>query len=261
MPKLVTKRRESRMATYLNAVQRIHGPAMPNPYRECREHLDLTLMQVASSAGISKQALIRLEQGVPVTPVDAVTLFYLDRREDLNYSDLVNVYEKFQKEMRYRHSRIFGDIPTLATFAQPHNLPIHPFELLLTTQWTNPETGEHLGPLNNTEFAKLLCFPQSVSDHWLNKVNRQQSVPKQLIAVLHQAGYSNDELTVLSNAYTNHRNYVVHGQDPIVSDVVAPRPVGARGSAAPRTKGSSNPSSPTSTAPSLLELIKQEALG
>lgn len=216
MPKLVTRQRESRMDTYKKAVEELHGAEPLNPFKVLRLASGDTQLSVATSCGITKLSLLRLEQGVPVTPIESVVTYF---QHQMSYKELTDSYYEYQKAMRHRHSRIFGPIPPVGHFAEPQNLTVHPFTLLLS-RWTNPVTGENIGSLNPTEFAKLMCFPQSVGDHFLRKIARQQSVPKPLIGVLLDAGYSRTELDVLSKAYANYRNFTLHGEAPNLSEVV-----------------------------------------
>jgi transcriptional regulator with XRE-family HTH domain len=215
MARLATRQRESRINTYLEAVNSLHGPDPTNPFRWLRLNANLTLNELCELTGVSKQAMIRLEQGTYAEPIERVMEFWLTNasryNQDTDYVELTNKYERYKAVMRKRHSRIFGSMPVLDAFHR--RIDKHPF-VTLRSLWQNPETQQVLGTMNVTECSKLLCIPQSVLDHFQNKVARQQTVPQPLLEALRDNGYGSDDLSVFSQAYEDHRRWILHHVTP-----------------------------------------------
>lgn len=217
MAKLATRQRQDRYKAYINAVARVKGPAPTNPFRVLRLNANLTIQDLTELTGVSKQAIIRLEQGTYSEPVDRVLNFWIEQgaryNQDTDYVSLVNRYEHYQEVIRKRHARIFGNMPMHSWFKQ--HLDQHPFTLLRSL-WQDPESlsDTPLGSMNVTECSKLLCIPQSVLDHFDNRIVRQGSVPKPLITALRQNGYRSDELFIFEQAYTDYRNFAINGVTP-----------------------------------------------
>lgn len=204
------KQRDTRYADYLKSVEAFHSEAPAiNPYVVSRNLLDYTQAFVAEACGISKQALIRLEQGVPDKPIEAVTNYYLSTfaRTNPNYDYLwfINGYELFQENTRQRNSKLFGAIPAGYVF----DWRVHTLTQLLNN-WTDCD-GRPVGHMNVTECSKLLCINQSILDHWLKKPHRQQSVPKVFIEALRTNGYRRFDIEQVEKAYMNHRAYIQGG--------------------------------------------------
>lgn len=220
------RRKQERFETYLAAVAKVHGPAPTNPFRWLRLNANLTLQELCDLTGISKQACIRLEQGTYAEPIERVMNFWIDSgsryNQDTDYVELMDRYEKYQRVIRRRHSLIFGPMPMLHVFRR--SLDQHPLTTLRSL-WTNPETLEVMGTMSVTECAKLLCIPQSVLDHFNNKIVRQGSVPKPFINALKDNGYHALDIRTFEQAYTEYRAFAVNGitpeEDAPVGEVVS----------------------------------------
>lgn len=217
MVRTPSKTRANRYRSYCEQVDCSSDLPNPvNPFKHTRVTLELTLEAFAALCGVSKQAIIRQEQGVPDKPIDKVAE-YLVQKHGYDYLPLINGYEEFQILTRQRNRRLFGRWDGL-TFYPMHEE--HPLLRLLTSAWEYPsvgsEPGEPVGRMNPTELAKLLCINQAIIDHFLNKVHRQHSVPKPLLNALRQNGYTIKELTLFEDAYTAYRQFTIKGVEPEV---------------------------------------------
>lgn len=168
------------------------GPPPLNPFTKIRLAGDHTVQSFADACGVSKQALIRLEQGTYNNPLPAV-LTYVTDNLDYMYLSVQDDYEAFQWDQRSRYRRLLGDFPVVF----PRD--IHPLRYLREVQ-----------QLNVTELSKALCFPQSTLAHWEKHPRLQQTVPKQLLVILRGIGYSVDELSFLMAAYDAYRKGIIN---------------------------------------------------
>lgn len=204
MPKLSTTQRDNRWNKYQDSLPH---PEPINPFKDLRIASDWTMVEICNRAGISKQALIRTEQGTYEYPPERLLDFWSN--EGTSYTELTTRYEQFQLDTRRRHSYLFGRSSYWA-----FTLSEHPFVTLLTSHWCDALDREYLGVMNATECAKLLCVNQSVVDHFVQKPQRQKSVPAPLLRALRQNGYTLDDLDNLSQAYVDYRNHTLYGIDP-----------------------------------------------
>lgn len=168
------------------------GPPPTNPLREVRLQESLGLQEMADLIGISKQALIRLEQGTYDTILPVVLEYYRDNFH-LSELALMDGYESFQEKQRARHFHYFG--PTLVPEAL--NIREHPLRIL-----------RRLINVTPTEVAKDLCLPHATLTYFERKAKQQKSVPKSLINVLHEIGYSTSQINEFHRAYDKYREYV-----------------------------------------------------
>lgn len=202
MPKLITEKRQARMKEYESGLRAAYGASSAsNVFKKCRNDLDLPMQTIANEAGISKQALIRTEQGTYDQPPERLIEYYEAKGFRENW---LRDYEQFQVNSRAHRRKIFGVMPSLEWFTTQY--PSHPFELLLS-RWTNPETGKVIGTMNPTECAKLLCLNQSVLDNFINKPHRQKSVPGPLLRALRDNGYAMGHLNDFALAYDYYRGW------------------------------------------------------
>ncbi len=163
-----------------------------NPFRVLRMGKALTLTNLAVLCNLSKQTLIRAEQGLFDEPPVKLMEYWLKHGE--NELDLRDRYHDFQLSVRSRHARLFGN--SLGKVGHESG-DLHPLEWLLT-QWV---AGQ---PMNLMECAKLLCVSQPLLNNWI-KNPRQLTVPKPLQSALLQNGYSRREIKVFVGAYDTYR--------------------------------------------------------
>lgn len=205
--KFADRARANRYKHYLNAIAELSGEPEPlNPFKELRTNAQLTLVQLVDKTGLTKQALIRTEQGIYPEPPDRLLDFWT--KEGNSYPELRNNYESWQMTIRSRHDRLF-------LWPRTWDQRVHPL-MQLAELWRNPFTdlpysGE---PMNPTELSKLLCVSQAVVNHWLKHPIQQKSVPTPLWVALSASGYSKKELAQLSEAYYKFRCYKL-GKAPI----------------------------------------------
>ncbi len=169
------------------------SPTPINPFRALRLENDESLAHLALKIPISKQALIRLEQGTYSDPLPSV-LNYYSKNYHLSEHELSIRYANFQKVQRSNHERYFQDVRSLlAVEVTVDNLPqSHPFRLLRGTR-------------SCTEVAKHLCIPQATLTYFERNVVQQKSVPKVLTSVMREIGHYSSEVQALIEAYDNYR--------------------------------------------------------
>ena len=184
--------RRTRLKSNLESVRLSqYGPLPVNYLKTVREEADMTLEAMSRKCGISKHALIRLEQGTYERILPSVLEVYV--RDYVNSElTLVDEYEAYQSAMRERHHLYFG----LDLITDP-SLPLHPFRQLRNRLEVTP-----------TEVAKALCIPQATIVHWEKHVRQQQSIPKCVANVLNEIGYKHEQILGLVEAYNVYRSQV-----------------------------------------------------
>lgn len=167
-----------------------------NPFRRLRAKEGISQYELAARAGVSKHAILRLEQGMYDKPLPTVLDYFLENFR-VSEKDLLSDYSDFQIAVREENARLLGDIANLI------DLPVgtHPLTFL----------REH-AQLNLTELAKKLCISQTVVFNFENRAVTQHSVPSQLIHALHDADYTQEETDLLVNSYMEYRNHLIKTQ-------------------------------------------------
>lgn len=163
-----------------------------NPFSDLRAQTGLSHVDLGKRMGVSKQALIRLEQGTFDLPLPNVLQYWVDQ----GYSELalVDQYEDFQAFTRQSNRQLFG--PTLLVNISYQQHPFEQLRLGISTP---------VGALNKTQVAKRLCLPQSTLQRWETDWRRQKSIPRNLQIVLMQTGYTKDQVKYFSHAYKTWR--------------------------------------------------------
>lgn len=164
-----------------------YGPPPDNPVKQFRLLYELTLEELSSLIGISKQALIRTEQGT-YDRIPPVILHYLVSLNGHNELELVSLYENYQLKSRARNRCYFG--PDLAVDIYKE----HPFRQLRSKI-----------NVSLSEVAKDLCLPQSTLQYFERKWKLQKSVPKGLINVLRSTGYTKQTVDQFEGDYEHWR--------------------------------------------------------
>jgi DNA-binding XRE family transcriptional regulator len=158
------------------------GPPPENPFRALRLLCNLTLDDLAGVAYVSRQALIRLEQGTYWEPLPTVidywTKYYQSypglRDRTVTMASLQDSYLYYQEQQRKRHHHYFG--PELAIDCTTYK---HPLRQL-----------KEFEDYTTTQVSKALCLPQATLQHWEKKWATQQTVPSHFQTVLGEVGYS-----------------------------------------------------------------------
>ncbi len=168
-----------------------------NPFKRIRLEEDLTIVELAKRTGITKQALIRLEQGTFPEALPTA-LQYFSANFHLSELELHNEYKAYQHSVRASHPRYFGDVRTkLESPLDPENITqSHPLRLLR-------------GPVSPTVVAKDLCIPQATLVYFERNVIQQKSVPKILITVMREVGHFKSETDALIASYDLYRKALV----------------------------------------------------
>jgi DNA-binding XRE family transcriptional regulator len=165
-----------------------------NPFRKFRTELGISQTEFAKRAGVSKHAILRLEQGMYDKPLPSVVEYVTSQSDLTNYS-LLKDYEYFQQATRQDNELIFG-----AMALRLMNCPVgtHPLTYLRDLQG-----------LNQTELAKRLCISQTVINNFESKPATQHTVPLQLLHALRDNGYKHSALVALEEWYEAYRNRLV----------------------------------------------------
>lgn len=176
-----------------------YNPRGGNPFRHLRELQGISQYELGRRLGISKHAILRLEQGMYANPLPAVINYFTQSFPSLTPPQLINDYNEFQIETRQRNARLLGDI-----LDELPNRPVgmHPLTYLRTSR-----------NLNLTEFAKLLCLAQNTIYYFENRSINQKIVPEHLIHALHDADYTEQETDAFEEAYAKFRQELLSRQN------------------------------------------------
>lgn len=185
------------------------APKNPNPFRVLRLKQGLSQYQLADRAGVSKHAVLRLEQGMYDKPLPSLIDYFLDT-DTLPYQTLIQEYSDFQIATREANPRLLGDIAFLLT-----QCPVgtHPLTYLRLRNKLNP-----------TELAKRLCISQTIIVHFEKRSIHQHTVPQQLLEALQDADYSEVEIDLFKKSYAEYRQHVLDSRE--LRLVPSPLPVG-----------------------------------
>lgn len=176
-----------------------------NPFKDIRQRANLSQYELARRAGVTKHAVLRLEQGMFNDPLPTLVAYFTNTF-NVSRTSLVRQYEAFQIETRENNARLLGDL--LQTVPQG----VHPLTYLREKAGFNP-----------TSLAKALCLSQSTIGYFEKRPISQHTVPEQLIKALHDADYSSDETDWLESAYRVYRDGLVTNQNLRASGI-SPQP-------------------------------------
>lgn len=190
--KRATMQRNTRLSALETDRTTKFGPPPDQYIKQLRESTGKSIQATADEMGITKQALIRLEQGTFEHVLPAAMEWYVTKLgvSELEVSDS---YEFYQTKTRERNHRVLGD-----TLGTPLGLDEHPLRYLRAREDINP-----------TELAKALCIPQATLTYFERKPRLQKSVPKSFVAALSQNGYKNFEIQEFVQDYLLFRKYVL----------------------------------------------------
>lgn len=179
-------RREAERA-YLD---KVHGPSEPCVFRTLRLNAGLSLQGLAIQTGLSKNALVRAEQGTYANPLPSLVEYWVSRlTSQVTELTIVESYEDYQYAQRKRFLHYFG--PNLQAGYDPLD-DLHPFRQL---RHSRPSHVDFLPlPVGLTEVSQDLCLPVDTLRFWEKKFRSQQSIPKQVITALLMSGYTQYEV-------------------------------------------------------------------
>lgn len=166
-----------------------------NPLKELRTRHHLTMEQVAEHAGVSRQYIIRAEQGVFSAMPNSVADALLDLVDaDVDYKELDVRYLEWQ---RSRRKESYGSLIIGFDFHSHSEAsgPLHPF-----THWRH-----HSGIPARITVPKLFCVHPALIFKFEEQPWLCTSPPSELLVGLRDSGYSNVDISNLSSAYTMFR--------------------------------------------------------
>jgi hypothetical protein len=164
-----------------------------NPFRRIREAKGLTQQFIAVRAKVGHYFVLRTEQGLYPNPPPSVMRVYI-RELNCDEEEIINEYHDFQLWVRKTNGRSpLGDVPTLNEL----NAAMHPMKY-----WRARQNISVVG------VCKAFCVAQPVLSHFESKPRLQQSVPKQFLDALRDAGYTSYELELLEASYERHRAFI-----------------------------------------------------
>lgn len=210
---------------------KLHGPPPTNPFKQLRLDHGFTHDNLCSRIFISKQALIRLEQGTYDSPLPSVLEWWANHvckssdcpankstlrpGEPIGELYLRDSYAEFQQRQRGRYKLCFG--PSLEYDADElhriFNVGDHPFGVMRDRAF-----------MSRTEVAKSLCIPQATVEHFEKKFRVQQTVPKNLRYALKEIGYSASNIADFCAVYNDYRNNNRRSVSVVDSDKVVALP-------------------------------------
>lgn len=161
-----------------------------NPFVTLRLRSGLSHVELGKAMYVSKQALIRLEQGMFEDPLPNVMEYWVQKGE----SELVlrDQYIEFQQQVRKSNGRCFGDIANAHVGSTKH-----PF-----AQCRDNATR---GPINKTEAARRMCVPQSTLQRWETNWRNQKTVPRSIQSALLEMGYFTSDVNTFNKIYFEWR--------------------------------------------------------
>lgn len=164
-----------------------------NPFKRIREARGLSQQFIAVRAKIGGYFVLRNEQAIFLNPAPSILRVYV-RELNCDEDELIEGYKAYQLWVRKTNGRrVLGSVPTIAEL--PAN--VHPFRY-----WKANAN------INTTGVSKALCVAQPVLSHFENKPRLQQTVPKQFLDALKDAGYTSSELELFEAAYDRHRAFL-----------------------------------------------------
>lgn len=166
-----------------------------NPFRELRTRQGISQYELARRAGLSKHAILRLEQGCYAKPLPSVLEYFESTYPTLSNYVLLEQYREFQYETRRSNALLLGD--SIVDSLKSCPVGTHPLTYLRSNRDINP-----------TQLAKMLCISQSTITYFEKSSIHQHSVPVQLINALHDADYTEHDTDSLKNHYAVYRKWL-----------------------------------------------------
>lgn len=190
-----------------------------NPFLYLRKQANMSLQELASVSYISKNALLRAEQGTYTNPLPSLTDYWVSHSGELTHVEISNRYDQYQKETRWFNRFYFGRVPFSDLISL--NNTEHPFRQLranripLLGPFSN-ENGDFgptkvpYSPVGITDASKALCLPLDTLQFFEKKAT-QKSLPQRLVEVLMYIGYDRKDIAFLAEAHQMWRKYKREG--------------------------------------------------
>lgn len=169
-----------------------------NVFLKLRNKSGMSHVTFGKEVHVSKQALIRLEQGMFETPLVPVMEYW--ERKGYSQMAMLDEYEQFQEVTRRSNHLLLG--PDLHIDLTSHVHPLEQLRKRVSTpgQGISAPVGRY-AELNKTQFAKRLCIPQSTVQRWETTWHSQKTVPKCIQLALMQAGYQAHQIRSFNDSY------------------------------------------------------------
>ena len=170
-----------------------------NPFRKLRKAEGISQYELARRLGLTKHAILRLEQGCFADPLPSVVTYFVEAQgnhtKPVSKTYLLDAYREFQYETRRSNAHCLGYNLNLTLPNCP--VGIHPLTYLREGHGINP-----------TALSKLLCISQSTIVYFEKRSLNQATVPAQLVTALHDAEYTEEETNLLAQKYDEYRDWL-----------------------------------------------------
>jgi hypothetical protein len=157
-----------------------------NPVRSSRRRLGLTQLDLASACNVSRQTVLRTEQGVYTSLPPSLGEWLV--------SDVPGIYTAYHAWQRAKRRNSYGRLVEPYTF----DLSDNPFR-----RWRHDS-----GLASRMGVCKDFCLHPAVVTKFENTLEHL-TVPDIILDSLRDAGYSESTLTELQRAYVNYRSGVL----------------------------------------------------
>lgn len=189
----------------------LYGPLPINYLTTLRQELNLSHDKFGSPLGLTKHAIIRLEQGTVARIPDCIVDFWSDRGINEHY--LEGTYESFRQATRQHYQFLFGeDLEVLTIKGSVHPLkqlraPNRDVRFGVTSSTPNSSTPVGKSPLSLSimQVAKMMAIPQSPLQYWETRWRLQKSVPKSFAEALVDMGYKSSAINHFIEQYSQWR--------------------------------------------------------
>lgn len=159
----------------------------------------MTLDQVRVETNLSRQTIIRAEQGCYADPPPRLLNYWLRRYPDEDRGMVIIQYRRFQRDIRQHHYGALIEIAFNSLWSTDFPGPVgkHPFI------WWREYTG-----LNKAQVAKFFCVHPAVISRFENQPHLVKSLPEQLVSALLEAGYKQSTLDLIQAWYDSYLQYL-----------------------------------------------------
>jgi transcriptional regulator with XRE-family HTH domain len=168
-----------------------------NPLRALRDAKRLTLEAVYKGTGVSKQYLIRLEQGTYPSVPDNILRYFDIEPGTVEYQMFAEDYYRYQLTCRHEafETGLFTEAFPYDDYVRDTDYVQHPF-----TYWMS------LTSTNLTDVCKRLCITQSLIHRFVKEPWVIHRLPLPLVLSLREAGWSESTIEGLETAFGEYKD-------------------------------------------------------
>ena len=197
--KLSTLAEQRRLEAEQLHLTKLHGPPPVCCFKTYRLHSGLSLQALVTATHLSKNAIVRAENGTYTNPLPSLVSFW-ERKLGLSESEITDAYCEFQYYQRLRHFHYFG-----INLQNGYNtfVNVHPFRQLRKQRIAYHDL--EIIPTGLDPVSRALCIPIDTLRYWEKKFRQQQTVPKLVIGVLLRIGYTQSEVQQFCRDYGDWR--------------------------------------------------------